>query len=149
MTLHGTDLIVVGVVLVAAVALCYALLLLKVRALLTERQLKIADQIGALDDAIRALETRLAEHQLLSNTQTAADARLPKSIPAAASEAEPVDQIEEGAEISPEVQAAIAAATVAALGPNAVVRSVEAVPSPWTQQGRVLVQGGHNFRVRR
>jgi hypothetical protein len=29
------------------------------------------------------------------------------------------------------------------------VQSVKAVTSPWTQQGRVLVQGGHNLRVRR
>jgi hypothetical protein len=29
------------------------------------------------------------------------------------------------------------------------VQSVTAAPSPWTQQGRVLVQGGHNLRVRR
>ena len=38
------------------------LLLRKLRQIVTERHLKIADQLAALDDAIRALETRLAEH---------------------------------------------------------------------------------------
>jgi hypothetical protein len=55
----------------------------------------------------------------------------------------------ESGEIAPEIQAAIAAAAVAVLGPNAVLQSVKPVLSPWSQQGRVMVQGGHNLRVRR
>jgi hypothetical protein len=118
------------------------------RALLAERQLKIADQIGALDEAIRALETRIARHQAVQATEAAA-AREPGSLTEVAAESAPVNESEQNAEVPPEIQAAVAAAAVATLGPNAVVRSVEAVPSPWTQQGRVLVQGGHNLRVRR
>ena len=64
-------------------------------------------------------------------------------------ESTPENRNEEGTEIAPEIQAALAAAAVATLGPNAVVHSVKAATSPWTQQGRVLVQGGHNLRVQR
>ena len=149
MTLHATDLIVVLIMLAAAVAVCYALLLVRLRALISDRQLRIADQIGALDDAIRALETRLAEHQPIQRIEAAASLRKPERAAEVMDVQDSPDESEESGEISPEVQAAIAAATVATLGPNAVIRSVEAVPSPWTQQGRVLVQGGHNFRVRR
>ena len=148
MTLHGADLIAIAAMVAVAAAVCYVLLLWKMRAVVTERQLKIADQIGALDEAIRALETRLAKHQLGPEIETGV-ASVPQPLPEAAAENDPANEREENTEISPEIQAAIAAATVATLGPNAVVRSVEAVPSPWTQQGRVLVQGGHNLRVRR
>ena len=149
MTLHATDLIVVLIMLAAAVGVSYALLLVRLRALISDRQLRIADQIGALDDAIRALETRLAEHQPIQGIEAAASSRKPERAAEVMDAQDSPDESEESGEISPEVQAAIAAATVATLGPNAVIRSVEAVPSPWTQQGRVLVQGGHNFRVRR
>ena len=149
MTLHATDLIVVLIMLAAAVGVSYALLLVRLRALISDRQLRIADQIGALDDAIRALETRLAEHQPIQGIDAAASLRKPERAAEVMDVQDSPDESEESGEILPEVQAAIAAATVATLGPNAVIRSVEAVPSPWTQQGRVLVQGGHNFRVRR
>jgi hypothetical protein len=111
--------------------------------MMAERQLKIADQLGALDEAIRALETRLAEHQVLGLNEAA---RTADNL-SAASEDDSVE--EEYGEIAPEIQAAIAAATVAALGPDAVVQSVKPALSAWSQQGRVMVQGGHNFRVRR
>ncbi len=70
------------------------------------------------------------------------------------SEAQQVDGSEIGheaseARVAPEIRAAIAAAAVATLGPDAVVKSVKPATSSWTQQGRVLVQGGHNLRVQR
>jgi hypothetical protein len=147
-TLHWADLIAIAATVAAGAAICYALLLLKLRALLADRQLKIADQVGALDEAIRALETRIARHQAVQAMEAAA-AREPGSVTEVAAESALANESEQTAEISAEVQAVVAAAAVATLGPNAVVRSVEAVPSPWTQQGRVLVQGGHNLRVRR
>jgi len=147
-TLSGTDLIEIVAIVIAAFGVSYVLLLSRLKAMLTERQLKIADQLGALDDAIRALETRLAEHQLrvsgldLSNAAASADI-------AALSVEHGNEDSEESGEIAPEIQAAIAAATVAALGPNAVVQSVKPVLSAWSQQGRVMVQGGHNLRMPR
>lgn len=142
MTLHGTDLIAIAVLVAAGSALCYAFLWWRVGELIRERQLKTADQIGALDDAIRAMEARLAEHQVVSSIEL-------QHAPDVPTTTENESAINENDEVAPEIQAAIAAAAVATLGPSAVVQSVHAVTSPWTQQGRVLVQGGHNLRVRR
>lgn len=149
MTLHGSDLIAIAAMLGAGFAVCYALLLSRLRSLVKERQLRVADQIGALDEAIRALETRLAEHQQTSAVEQMRAASSIEPPHAVAADGDPEDESEESSEIAPDIQAAIAAAAVVALGPNAVVQSVTAAPSPWTQQGRVLVQGGHNLRVRR
>ena len=144
MTLLGTELILVLMALVIGFAVSYVLLLSRVKAMILERQLRIADQLGALDDAIRALETRLTEHQLIG---TPAATALEQTLVHAEDVGE--QEIEESGEIAPEIQAAIAAATVAALGPDAIVQSVKPALSPWSQQGRVMVQGGHNLRVRR
>ena len=147
MTLPVIALIASMAIIAAGFAVSYVLLLSKFKAMLIERQLKIADQFAALDDAIRALETRVGERQLQeTNTQSkkpVENAEQPDPRLADAG----VD--EESGEIAPEIQAAIAAATVAALGPDAIVQSVKPVPSPWSQQGRVMVQGGHNLRVHR
>lgn len=148
MSLKLADLIVIAGLIIVGFATCYILLLYKLRAILTDRQLKIADQIGALDDAIHTLETRLAEHHAQPTETIRVDQYLDRSAKEA-QEANSADQEEASGEITPEVQAAIAAAAVATLGPNAVVHSLKPVPSPWTQQGRVLVQGGHNLRLRR
>ena len=141
MNLNGPDLIAIAVLIAAGLAGSYALFLRKLRATLADRRLEVADQIEALDNAIRVLETRLAERQL----QTPLEQTL------AAPNSEILDEVDQAGpeEIAPEIQAVIAAATVATVGPNAVVQTVRSVTSPWTQQGRVLVQGGHNLRVRR
>jgi hypothetical protein len=141
-TLNGPDLIAIAVLIAAGLAGCYALFLRKLRMILTDRRMEVADQIGALDNAIRVLETRLAERQLQTSFEQTP----------AVSSSEILDEVEQAGnseEIAPEIEAAIAAAVVATVGPNAVVQSVKSVTSPWTQQGRVLVQGGHNLRVRR
>jgi hypothetical protein len=148
-TLHGSDLIAIAALLGAGFTVCYALLLWKLRAIITERQLRVADQIGALDEAIRVLETRFTDHQqtpIIESSRAVASMEPPHAV---AADANPAKESEESAEIAPDIQVAIAAAAAVALGPNAVVQSATAVASPWTQQGRVLVQGGHNFRVRR
>ena len=141
MNLNGPDLIAIAALIVVGLAGCYALFLRKLRATLTDRRMEFADQIGALDNAIRALDTRLAERHL----QTPLEQTL--AVPSS----EILGEVDQAGpeEIAPEIQAVIAAATVATVGPNAVVQSVKSVTSPWTQQGRVLVQGGHNLRVRR
>lgn len=132
----------IAILVAAGSAVCYGLLWWRVRVFITERQLNTADQIGSLDDAIRVMEKRLAEYQLAASIEL----QQAPDVPAATDSASATI---ETPEIAPEVRAAIAAAAVATLGPNAVVQSVHTVTSPWTQQGRVLVQGGHNLRVRR
>ena len=139
MTLDGTDLIAIAAMIAAGFALCYVLLLRKLRAIAVDREMKVADQIGSLDEAICALETRLAEHPMQTVVVNQSEGV----------QVEGAAEAHESGEIAPEIQAAIAAAAVAAAGPNAVVHSVKSATSPWTQQGRVLVQGGHNLRVQR
>ncbi len=145
MTLHSTDLILILALVAAGCATAYLLLLRKIKQIVAERQLKIADQLGSLDDAIRALETRLAEpHALLAAPE------LRESTSAVqAGELEEAQAVADSEKIAPEIQAVIAAATVAAIGPGAHVRAVKPVASPWSQQGRVLVQGSHNARAGR
>lgn len=146
MTLHGTDLLAIASLIAAGFAGCYALSLRKLRAMLTDRQMKIADQIAALDEAIHVLEQRLADQRLpllMEKSQSIAEPETRHEIERAAGTEEAES------EVSPEVKAVIAAAAIAAVGPDAVVHSVKPATSPWTQQGRVLVQGGHNLRVQR
>ena len=149
MNLHGPDLIAIALLIVISFAGSYALFLRKLRATLTDRQMKIADQIASLDAAIRALETRLAQSQShfpLPEARIAHTSHIQDQL----EQAESSDVSgQEASEIPPEIQAAIAAAAVATVGPNAVVHSVKPATSPWTQQGRVLVQGGHNLRLQR
>lgn len=139
MTLHATDLILIALAVGVGCAASYVFLLRKMRQVSAERDLKIADQLGALDAAIQALETRLAEHRNPGSSAIASSA------PAAN---EPEEARPEGESISGEIKVVIAAAASTVLGKNAAIKSVRSVPTPWSQQGRVLVQGSHNLRVR-
>jgi hypothetical protein len=146
-TISGTELIAIAALVVIGLAVIYLLVLSRVKAMVTERHLMIAEQFGALDDAIRALETRLTEHQVKMPGAEVSRGKEDAEAPSTETIEDDLDL--ESGEIAPEIQAAIAAATVAAVGPDAVVQSVKPVPSPWSQQGRVMVQGGHNLRVGR
>jgi hypothetical protein len=143
-TLHWTDLILILAFVAVGSAAGYVLLLRKLKQIVLERQLNIADQLGSLDDAIRALETRLAKHHDLLAAPGPGHASAGLT-----GESEDTQGAAESESIAPEVQAVIAAAAVAALGPGAQVRAVKPVASPWSQQGRVLVQGSHNARAGR
>lgn len=134
---HATDLIWIGLFVVAGCAVCYALLVRKLRQVTAERDLKIADQLGALDAAIQALETRLAERREVTSSER------PESAITGQEEVQA-----EGESIAGEIKAVIAAAATAVLGKNTAIKAVRSVPTPWSQQGRVLVQGSHNLRVR-
>ena len=140
MTMHWADLILMLMFVGAGCASSYLLLLRKIRRIVTERDLKIADQVGALDDAIRAIETRLTEHHAATELIEAAQLSSLKD--------ETRDEVESEV-IAPDIQAVIAAAAVAALGQDIHIRSMKPATSSWSQQGRVLVQGSHNARARR
>ncbi len=146
MTLFGADLVVMLVVVAIGFALNYFLLLRRLKAMVTKRHLRIANQISALDDAICALKRQLSEHQVqatgIDSSRTVQADELQTGTGNTIN-----DNSGESGEIAPEIQAAIAAAAAATLGPNAVVNSVTL--SPWSQQGRVMVQGGRNLRVPR
>jgi hypothetical protein len=140
--LHWTDLLSTLALVAAGSLVGYFLLLRRLKQIVTDRHMKVADQLAALDDAIRAMETRITRHHAVPVVNQA------QLIAAAASQQEEAGNAEEEGSVAPEIQAVIAAATFAALGPEAHVRSVKPAASPWSQQGRVLVQGSHNLRVR-
>jgi septal ring factor EnvC (AmiA/AmiB activator) len=119
------------------------MLLYRLREMVTKRDLRIADQLAALDDAIHALETRLAEQRSASELIAAAQ-RMADSSPQ-----DVTPDHEESDAVTPDIQAVIAAAAVAALGQDVHIRSMKPATSSWSRQGRVLVQGSHNVRARR
>jgi 6-phosphogluconolactonase/glucosamine-6-phosphate isomerase/deaminase len=141
--MHWADLILILTFVGAGFAVGYLILLHKIRQIVSERHLQVADQLAALDDAIRALETRLAEHhaaaELIAGAQSIIDSN---------SQDETRDQ-EQSEAVAPDVQAVITAAAVAAMGQDVHIRSIKPATSSWSQQGRVLVQGSHNARARR
>lgn len=139
MTLHATDLALVLLLVLVTFALCYALLVRKLRNVISERQLMIADQMAALDAAIQALEIRLAEHRTVASAKE-------KQISGETFGQEETG--EQGESVTGEIKAVVAAAATAVLGKNQAIKSIRSVPTPWSQQGRVLVQGSHNLRVR-
>ncbi len=144
MTMHWADLILILSLVIVASAVSYLLLLHRIRHIVTELHLKIADQLALVDDAIQALEARLDEYRAASELVESA-----LSLESAVSEQEGTRD-ERGPEVvAPDIQAVIAAAAVAAIGPDAHIRSIKPATSSWSQQGRVLVQGSHNARARR
>ena len=67
MTMHWIDLILILAFVAVGSAVSYLILIRRIRQVVIERHLKIADQLATLDDAVRALETRLAEHHAASD----------------------------------------------------------------------------------
>jgi len=142
-TLHWVDLALMVTAVIAGCAATYFAVLRGVRRVFLEREARIADQLAALGDAVGALETRLEAQAI------ALEAQRQGARPAAVTEdkAQP-----DGA--SPRIRAAVAAAATAFFGRSVAVRSVKpasagGAASPWSQQGRVLVQTSHNLPTRR
>jgi hypothetical protein len=128
-----------------AVVLCMTMMR-RVERRADERQRVLEEQVAAMDDALELVEARLTElHAAWAASQPA------QAGPEAAASSEAVFGLGEEPAMEPEIQAAIAAAAIAAAGPNARVRSATLLKSrdkasPWSQQGRVLVQSSHNLR---
>lgn len=107
---------------------------------------ELEEQVGGVDEALELIEVRLTE---LHSAWAASQPEQAES-DAAVSSNTVFGQGEEPA-IEPEIQAAIVAAAIATAGPNARVRWATLAKSrekasPWSQQGRVLVQSSHNLR---
>ena len=141
MTINWTDLFLILALVGAGCTVIFLLLLRKTRQLINDRHLRIADQLVALDDAIRAIETRLAERHAPELT--------PAKHSMADSTAQDQQRAEESETVATDIQAVIAASAVAALGRDIHIRSMKPATSSWSQQGRVVVQGSHNARARR
>lgn len=115
-------------------AVCAALLLALRRAI--DRRQAADRQLAALSATVKTLQSRVAE---LSR-------RTPPE-----HEIEPISVVAENSP-EPKTLAILAAAATAFLGKTAHIRSVSSIPgatadvSPWSQQGRVIVQTSHNLR---
>ena len=155
MALHWADLGLVMVIVVAGFAATHFLLLRKVRQVVSESQREMERRLTALTEAIITHEPRRAD--FIASTDTL-DAQEIETESAAVMREKLIARvhIDQGPvrteeEISPGIQVAIAAAAVALLGKNARIHAARRIPSrdvvsPWTQQGRVIVQSSHNLR---
>jgi hypothetical protein len=142
----GPAAVVIGLIALIAATVCIVLLRRMQRSSL-DRQGLIESQLSALDETANLIEARLAE----LHPQWPAPSEVTASTTEISAEA---GEAPSGESIDPEIQAVIAAATVVAVGENARVRSAKLVKShddasPWSQQGRVLVQSSHNLLSRR
>ena len=160
-TLHWADLAVMLLVVMAGCAVGYGLLERKLRRAVQESHRELERRLGALTEAILEHEPELAE--VISSTDVLGAEEMDgdsavtlleiQETPAARGQVEePV--AEDRDEIAPEIQVAMSAAAIAMFGNNARVRAARRIPSrdvvsPWTQQGRVIVQSSHNLRTRR
>jgi methylmalonyl-CoA carboxyltransferase 12S subunit len=147
-TLHWTDLALILAIVGSGSTVVYFLLMRTLRLTVLDRQRELENRIAMLAEVMRNVGPPLGEQGPSMESTTSHDAE-PELIRAA----DPADR-QERDEVPAEMKVVIAAAAVAALGPNARVVSARAVRpddavSPWSQQGRVSVQASHNLRVRR
>lgn len=157
MTLHWADLALMAVLVVAGYGAGYLFATRRVQKVVAESQRELERRLQSLTEAVTM---RHSGPERISATD-ALDAEEIEARPAAVIQGRPLPRIEvrnapeasECEEIAPEIQAAIAAVAVAMLGNHARVRAARRIPSqdvvsPWTQQGRVIVQSSHNLRTR-
>lgn len=145
--MHWADVVLVLAMVAAGCATTYFLVEGKVRQSLLERQRELEHRVSTLIELIRSLEGRMVEPSLAEDA-LAADGEtglMERS-------ANPSDRLEED-EIPGEIRAVIAASAVALVGRDARVVSARPMRphealSPWSQQGRLIVQSSHNLRSR-
>lgn len=158
MTFSWAELALMAVIVVATFAAGHWLAMRKVRHAIAENQRDMERRLSALTQAITMHQAGLGGGVASTDALDAAEIEPP---PAPALEGRPLPRIEvrkpgtsfQAEGIAPEIQAAIAAAAIAVLGSHARVRAARRIPSqdvvsPWTQQGRVIVQSSHNLRAR-
>ncbi|HEY3625909.1 MAG TPA: hypothetical protein VGL00_06485 [Terracidiphilus sp.] len=163
MTLHWADLAFMVAIVVAGCGASCFLVLVRLRRMLAEQQRDMYRRLAALTEAVAmrppAASEAPAETDALTEAEieTEAPAGFPGFLEARTdvreNAAPTVAVDEDAAELPAEIRVAIAAAAIAAFGNHARVRSARRVPSsdvvsPWTQQGRVIVQSSHNLRAR-
>ena len=142
--------VAVGIAVVAGLASAgVGLVLLQRLSRLLKQQQVLAGQLRGVDDAVFAIEARLNGMPAPADSAEARAGEAKLEIEGESFRGASID-----AEIAPEIQAAIAAAAVAAAGNKARVQSMrlvkaEAERSAWSQQGRMQVQTSHNVRAPR
>lgn len=163
MTLHWADLALVMAIVVGGCGAGYFLVSARLRRILAENHREIDRRVAALTEAIAMRAPDSSEGTDATDALAATEIQIESDGgPAAFAEGQadqrvtfldPMTAEPEDAEVSPEIQVAIAAAAIAAFGNHARVHSARRVPSsdvvsPWTQQGRMIVQSSHNLRTR-
>jgi hypothetical protein len=148
----ANDWTAIALVLAAVSTACAGtcgVLLLRFRRSASARQHELVRHMDALRDMVQILEARVAEEDAAladadetSQAEPSPDAGVVTRLEAEASPDENT--------LTSEMQAVIATAAVVRLGPSARVNSVRLLSSPhaspWSQQGRMLVQASHNVR---
>ena len=140
--------------LMGGCAATYFVMLNRLRRMLAENQRESERRLAALTEAIRGRIGDSTDPATEAMSTGELDAQSERSAlqGIATSRVDGPAPVPEEAEIPPPIQAAIAAAAIAMLGNHARVRSARRIPSsdvvsPWTQQGRVIVQSSHNLRT--
>lgn len=156
MTLHWADLAFVVAIVIAGGATIYLLLVGKLRRMLAQDRRDIEHRLTALTEAIRqgvpVSAEGIAATEVLDLSDIEANSHVVPAPVVPPIGVKAADNSEEREEVPSEIRVAIAAAAIAALGNHARVRSARRIPStdvvsPWTQQGRVIVQSSHNLRT--
>ena len=150
------DLALMVAIVVAGSGVSYWLVMRRVGLLIAESHREMERRLQELTKAVIKDEPEVVKGVSSPDSK---DAKEMEAKPIPFIQGRPLPRIEvrneprELEEIAPEIHAAIAAAAIATLGNHARVRVARRVPSqdvvsPWTQQGRVIVQSSHNLRAR-
>lgn len=167
MTLHWTDIALVVAIVAAGCGIIYFFLLRRLERIFAAGQHDMERRLAALTEAFSmhepASDEAVPSTDSLESAEIEAEANLKAQETSAsrggefhigeqvASWASEVPQ--EDGRLPAEIQTVLSAAAIAVLGNHARIRSARRVPSsdvvsPWTQQGRVIVQSSHNLRTR-
>jgi hypothetical protein len=161
LTLHWPDLALIAAIVIAGGGATYFLLQSTMRRMVAENRREMERRLAALTDAITMQEPGSSATDALSATEMEAEppggeelAQVDADVATTSQSWGPGEREsrQQEEEIPAEIQVAIAAAAIAAFGNHARVRSARRIPSsnvvsPWTQQGRVIVQSSHNLRT--
>lgn len=167
MTLHWADLVLVVAIAAAGTGIACFFLLRRFEKMFGASQREMERRIAALTESFSMHEPASAEASSATDALGAAeieeDARAGMRNPVEADRdvlrdpknagSSEQDASQSQTEIPVGIQVAITAAAISAFGNHARVRSARQIPSsdvvsPWTQQGRVIVQSSHNLRTR-
>ena len=146
--MHWADVVLMLAMVAAGCVTTYFLVERKLRQTLLERQRELENRVSTLIELIRSLEGRIVE------AGPDADAVAVQDVGTGLTQGSvnPSDRLEQD-EIPGEIRAAIVASAVALFGRHARVVSARPMRpddavSPWSRQGRLIVQSSHNLRSR-
>jgi hypothetical protein len=144
-----TDFVVIAVLVAVGCSLSFVGLWFMLRLLVSELQKKTESQLNSLADALKTLEARSAVIGVVPELQGVAAPVVELDTALSGVKETAYREVEE---VSSETLVVIAAAVTAFLGKKVRIRSAKMLRSPregvspWSQQGRALVQASHHLR---